>query len=187
MSNLESLYIIDIIIIIIHFCDLWMTRRMPTPLCKTSYLPRKISNAESINTVDCSGGKPSTLGTGSFGEWGLRLLISETLSSGLLTQTVDGWGGDSYRLFTDSGGNVAIAILYTGDTLTDTEEVTQAFIDLAEDVLDLGDGTRSDGGQVYSRNGRPWMFVDREDTGLLVVISSVHSAGQELADALSPP
>jgi hypothetical protein len=129
----------------------------------------------------------TALPAASFGEWGLRLLLERALSPGLLTQIVDGWGGDSYQIFTTGGGEVAFALLYLGDTEAHTEEVTQAFIDYAEDVLGLGDGERSGGGAVYSRNRRPWVFLDREGIGLLVVIASGSSAGRDLADQLAPP
>lgn len=123
----------------------------------------------------------------SFGEWGLRLLLDAVLSPGMLTQTADGWGGDSYQLFITGGGDVAFGFVYLGDAEAHTVEVTQAFIDFAEDVLRLGEGVRTDGGEVYSRNGRPWVFLDREGSGLVVVIASRSGAGGDLADQLSPP
>ncbi len=124
---------------------------------------------------------------GSFGEFGLRLLLEDTLSPGLLTQTADGWGADAHQLFSDGSGEVAFALLYLGDTEAHTVEVTQAFIDLAEDVVGLSDGERSGGGEVYARSGRPWFFLDREGAGLLVIIASEASAGRDLQDQLQPP
>ena len=128
----------------------------------------------------------TALPAASFGEWGLRLLFDGTMLPGLLTQTADGWGNDSYRMFV-SGGDVAFALLYVGDAEAHTEEVTQAFIDFVEDELDLGDGEWRGGGQVYSLRNRPWVFLDREGNGLLVVIASDADVGGELADQLSPP
>lgn len=122
-----------------------------------------------------------------FGEWGMRLLLEGTLSPGMLTQTVDGWGGDSYQLFLTGGGDVAFGLVYLGDAEFHTVEVTQAFIDFAEDVLRLGDGVRTGGGEVFERNDRPWMFLDREGEGLVVVIASDPDAGAELAAQLTPP
>lgn len=129
----------------------------------------------------------TALPSASLGEWNIRLLLATTLSPGLLTQTADGWGGDSYRVYVTDDGQAAIAFLYLGDSEDHTIELTQAFIDLAEDVLRLGSGERSGGGEVYARSGRPWMFIDREDAGLLVVLASTRSAGQKLQDQLSPP
>ena len=126
-------------------------------------------------------------GVVSFGEWGLRLMLEEAMSPGLLTQIADGWGGDAYQIFVTGGGEVAFALLYLGDAESHTIEVTQAFIDFAEDVLGLGEGVRTDGGAVYSRGNRPWVFLDREDSGLLVVIASEASAGRSLVEQLSPP
>jgi len=122
-----------------------------------------------------------------FGEWGMRLLLEGSLSPGMLTQTVDGWGGDAYQLFLTGGGDVAFGLLYLGDAEFHTVEVTQAFIDFAEDVLRLGDGVRTGGGEVFQRNDRPWMFLDREGEGLVVVIASDPDAGAELAAQLTPP
>ena len=121
------------------------------------------------------------------GEFGLRLLLEESLTPGVLTQTADGWGGDAYQLFTDGAGEIAFAYLYLGDGESHTAEVTQAFIDLAESVVGLSDGERSGGGEVYSRSGRPWFFLDREGAGLLVIIASEASAGRALQEQLAPP
>ncbi len=115
------------------------------------------------------------------------MLLEDTLSPGLLTQTADGWGADAHQLFSDGSGEVAFALLYLGDTEAHTVEVTQAFIDLAEDVVGLSDGERSGGGEVYARSGRPWFFLDREGAGLLVIIASEASAGRDLQDQLQPP
>ena len=125
---------------------------------------------------------PATLG-----EWGFRLLLEGTMSPGLLTQTTDGWGGDSYQLFLTEGGDVALGLIYLGDAESHTVEVTQAFIDFAEDVLGLGDGVRSGGGEVFKRKDRPWMFLDREGEGLIVVIASDPDAGANLAEQLTLP
>lgn len=127
------------------------------------------------------------VGSATLGEWAMRILLEEAMSPGFLTQTADGWGGDAYGLFESADGAVALAIVYIGDTEDDAIEVTQGFIDFAEDVLKLGDGARSGGGQAYSRSGRPWMFIDREGLGILVVLATERSAGRELADGLSPP
>lgn len=129
----------------------------------------------------------TTVPAAGFGEWALRLLLRRATSPGLLTQTADGWGGDSYSLYFTGGGEVVFALAYLGDAGSHTAEVTQAFIDLAEDVLGLGDGSRRGGGQVYSRSNRPWVFLDREGPGLLVVIASAADAGAALADSLAPP
>lgn len=129
----------------------------------------------------------ANLPAATFGEWGMRLLLEGSLSAGMLTQTVDGWGGDSYQLFITGGGEVAFGLVYLGDAEFHTVEVTQAFIDFAEDVLRLGDGVRTGGREVFERNNRPWMFLDREGEGLVVVIASDPDAGAELAAQLSPP
>jgi hypothetical protein len=122
-----------------------------------------------------------------FGEWGLRLMLEETAPPGLLTQRVDGWGGDRYQIFVNDNGGIAFAFAYLGDTEAHAIEVTEGFLDLAEDVLGLGDGTRVGGGVVYRRNNRPWMFIDREEDGLVVVIASERGVGEDLADLLTPP
>lgn len=143
--------------------------------------------ARPVDRIEATPDGYTSVPAAGFGEWALRLLLARATSPGLLTQTVDGWGGDSHRLFVTGGGDVAFALVYLGDAGSHTAEVTQAFIDLAEDVLNLGDGSRRGGGQAYSRNNRPWVFLDREGPGLLVVIASSASAGAQLADSLSPP
>ena len=129
----------------------------------------------------------TALDPASLGEWNLRLLLGPTVSAGLLSQTADGWGGDNYRLYITGGGEAAVGLLYLGDSDAHTTEVMQAFINLATEVLDLGDGERSGGGDVYSRRGRTWVFINREGPGLLVVMASAPAAGRALAEALDPP
>jgi hypothetical protein len=137
--------------------------------------------------LEASIGSYIGLPAASLGEWNLRLVLAPAVSPGLLTQTADGWGGDTYRVYISGNGGTAVALSYVGDSEADALEVTEAFIALAEDVLRLGAGERSWGGLVYSRSGRPWMFIDREKSGLLVVVASSAGAGRELADQLSPP
>ena len=104
-----------------------------------------------------------------------------------LNSAADGWGGDQYQLFISGSGAVAFSYVYVGDAEAHTEEMTQAFIDFAEDVLELGEGTRTDGGVAYAHNDRPWVFIDREAAGLLVMIASDGGVGADLAAQLSPP
>lgn len=129
----------------------------------------------------------SELSTTSFGELGLRLILEGSMSPGLLTQTADGWGGDAYQLFVGNGGEVAFSLRYLGDNESHTAEVTQAFINLAKDVVGVDDGERLGGGELYTRDGRPWIFLDRDGAGLLVIVASERSAGRSLADQLAPP
>ena len=140
-----------------------------------------------VDSLQLTANQYTALPEATIGEWGLRLLLEETSSAGLLTQTVDGWGGDSYQILVSADGDVAFALSYLGDGEPHTIEVTEAFLKLAEGVLGLGEGVRTNGGVAFERNGRPWMFVDREGNGLVVVIASDQGVGAELAAQLTPP
>lgn len=152
--------------------------------------PERYRRGETALEVAVAAGLDSMEGleVASFGELALRLLLEGSTTPGLVTQIADGWGGDAYRIFVDPDADgVAFALLYVGDSEAHTAEVTQALIDLAEDVVGIDDGERRGGGEVYRRNGRPWIFLDREGVGLLMVVSSSSAAGESLADQLSPP
>ena len=148
---------------------------------------RRGETPRAVGSLQLTATEYTALTAATLGEWGLRWLIGETRSPGLLTQTVDGWGGDLYQILVTGAGDVALALSYLGDGEPHTIEITEAFLELAEDVLGLGEGVRTNGGVAFERNGRPWVFVDREGNGLVVVIASDPDTGAELAAQLTPP
>ena len=134
--------------------------------------------------------------TGSLGELGLRALLAEAQLPGVVRQSTDGWGGDRFATFT-SGNDVAWVYLFRGDDAHHAREVAQAFIDLATDVMGLNEPLASGGGVEFvgmateglaeEEPRGPYVFVDRNGAGLVVVISSEVSAGRELAASVDTP
>jgi hypothetical protein len=121
----------------------------------------------------------------SLGEFGLRQILSGTLSPGLLTQTVNGWVGDSYVLYTNPAGETAFAYRVAGNGEDATIAITQAFIALTENRLRAGNAVNADGGVLYRGNGY-YVFLDRVDSELTAVIATDEEAGALLREQIAP-
>lgn len=140
---------------------------------------------------------------GSLGELGLRSLLTEAVPPGLLTQTVDGWGADAFVTLTDAS-DIAFVYLFRGDTVADTVEVAQAFLDHAAGVMGLAEPLAAGGGVEFVGPAPvegeepgdpedtvppdgPYVFVDRNGDGLVVVISSEATTGRALVPQVDIP
>jgi len=118
----------------------------------------------------------------SFGEWGLRLVISDSVLPGEATQAAAGWGNDTYRVFS-RGGDVAMAMSYIGDSERDAEELANALIVHIRDAMDSGPAEESAGGFLY-RQGRVYSFIDRIDDAIYWIVSTDAAAGESLRSQL---
>ena len=151
--------------------------------------------------VDAAG--LSVQDAGSLGELGLRSLLVDAVSPGVLTQTVDGWGADRFLTLTDAS-DVAFVYLFRGDSVADTVEVAQAFLNHAAFVMALAEPIAAGGGVEFvgpapaegeeppaTEDGAPpagpYVYVDRAGAGLLVVISSDVAAGRSLVREIEVP
>jgi hypothetical protein len=126
---------------------------------------------------------------GSWGEASLTALLTQALSPGILTQTVDGWGGDQFGLY-EAGANIAFVYSFRGDTVEDAVEVAQGFLDHADFVMELDGPFEAGGGLEYigqSGSESPYVFVDRDGEGLVVVIADELSTGRFLRDSVPVP
>jgi hypothetical protein len=117
-----------------------------------------------------------------FGDWGLRLLLSESVSPGEATQAASGWGNDTYRVFTRND-DVAMVMSYVGDSERDAEELANALIAHIRDTMDSGPAEESAGGLLY-RQGNVYSFIDRIDEGIYWIVSTDKSAGENLRQQL---
>ncbi len=113
-----------------------------------------------------------------FGEWGLRLILGESVPPGEATQAAAGWGNDTYRVFS-RGADVAMAMSYVGDSERDAEELANALIVHVRDSMDAGPPEESAGGLLY-RQGRVYAFIDRVDDTLYWIVSTNAAAGEEM-------
>ncbi|MEN8112752.1 MAG: hypothetical protein ABFS21_00065 [Actinomycetota bacterium] len=113
-----------------------------------------------------------------FGEWGIRLLLDTALPPGVATQAAAGWGNDAYRVFA-RGGDVAMAMVYVGDSQRDAEEFADALIAHVRDGMNAGPAEESGGGLLY-RQGDVYTFIDRIDDTLYWIVSTDPLVGEDL-------
>ena len=122
----------------------------------------------------------------SLGEFGLRQVLSQARPPGLLTQTVDGWAGDTYRLYENADGEIVFAYRIVLRSEADAIEVTEAFIDMAEQQLEAGEPLAAGGGILYRGNGY-YIFMDRVVDELTLIIATNADAGAAVRDEIAPP
>jgi len=117
-----------------------------------------------------------------FGEWGIRMLLLDSLRPGAVTQAAAGWGNDSYRLFLN-GDDTAIAWVYDGETTQDAEDLADGLIAHIRASMDAGSPEESDGGLLFS-GGSTYVFIDRVDDQIFFVASTDPAAGASLREQL---
>lgn len=118
----------------------------------------------------------------SLGEWGLRLVLSDSVTPGEATQAAAGWGNDTYREFS-RGDDVAMAMAYVGDSERDAEELANALIAHIRDGMNAGPAEESGGGLLY-RQGSVYVFIDRVVDNLYWIVSTDPTAGDSLRTQL---
>jgi hypothetical protein len=114
----------------------------------------------------------------SFGEWGLRLILGESLLAGEATQAAAGWGNDRYTVYA-RGDDVAIVLHYIGDAERDAEELADAFIAHIGTSMNAGLPVDSGGGLLYDQ-GSDYVFLDRVDDQVFFIASTDKGAGADL-------
>jgi hypothetical protein len=118
-----------------------------------------------------------------WGELGLLATFGQVIGPGAADQIGDGWGGDGYRIMT-SGDEVLFAFVYRGDTDRDATEVADAFVDLAGEVMDAGEGEAADDGSV-TFSGEDFAFIDRAGDTVVFVAASDPATGEAAAATLA--
>lgn len=122
--------------------------------------------------------------TSSYGEWGIRLLLSNS-PAGVAVTAANGWGGDAYQVLTNDS-DLVLAMAYKGDTEDDAFELADALIQLVES-LDMGEALADGGGVSYLPEDGRYAFLDRIGDGFIFVISTDAAAGAAAADQLTIP
>jgi hypothetical protein len=118
-----------------------------------------------------------------FGEWGIRLLLMDSLLPGEMTQAAAGWGNDRYTAFlTDA--DAAIAWVYEGETVEDAEDLANGLIAHIRGTMDAGDSVESGGGLLFSA-GETYVLIDRVEEKIYFVASTDHDAGASLREQLN--
>lgn len=123
--------------------------------------------------------------TASNGEWGFRLLLSNS-PPGVAAQAANGWGGDSYQILYDED-DIVFAVAYKGDTEQDAFELADALIALATDSLAMGEGISEGGGVVFTPEDGRYAYLDRIGDGFVFVISTDAAAGATARDQVRIP
>ena len=118
-----------------------------------------------------------------FGEWGIRLLLMDSLLPGEMTQAAAGWGNDRYSAFLRDADS-AIAWVYEGETVEDAEDLANGLIAHIRGTMDAGDSVESAGGLLFS-TGQTYVFIDRVEEKIYFVASTDHDAGASLRAQLN--
>jgi hypothetical protein len=118
-----------------------------------------------------------------FGEWGIQLLLMDSLIPGEATQAAAGWGNDRYSAFL-RGEDAAIAWVYDGETVEDAEDLANGLITHIRTAMNAGEGVESGGGLLFD-TGSTYVFIDRVDEKIYFIASTDAAAGESLRDQLS--
>jgi len=124
--------------------------------------------------------------TSTFGEEGFRLLLLDSVPPGVLTQAVDGWGGDSYEVMFDQG-DLVMALAYKGDTVDDAFELTDAIITHLTTTMDLGPGRSEGGGLVFTAADGRYAFINRIGDGFVLVVATDPVIGERARSQMRVP
>jgi len=150
--------------------------------------PERYQAGETIRTVPPLGlavDGYTTHEESSFGELGFRLLLMDTVSPGVLTQAVDGWGGDAYQVLFDAD-DVAFAVAYRGDSEEDAVELAQALVEHVRSVMGAGAGVDFGGGLLFDE-GNGYAFINRIGDGLVMVAATDRTLGAAVRSQMIVP
>jgi hypothetical protein len=131
-------------------------------------------------TVDLAGWELFDEAT--LGQWGIQLLLLETLTPGALSQAAQGWGNDTYRVFLN-GDETAFAWSYLAESIEDAEDLANGLVAHARDTMGAGGAEESGGGLLFA-SGSPWVFIDRIDDRIYFVAATDSTAGEDLRSQL---
>ncbi|KAA3639878.1 MAG: hypothetical protein DWP92_04045 [Armatimonadetes bacterium] len=113
-----------------------------------------------------------------WGEWGVRMILTDTVSPGMVTQAAAGWGNDSYRTLVN-GDDIAMAWSYLAETDEDAEDLVNALIVHARERMGATSSQESGGGLLL-RGGGVYVFIDRMDDRFVFIASTDSDAGAAL-------
>jgi hypothetical protein len=146
---------------------------------------RRGETAAAVAPLEVSVAGATTAPSATFGELQLDQLLSLSLDSGLVTQTVDGWRGDQYQLI-ETDDTFAFALSLAMQSNTDAIEVVTGLIAHARDVLQAGDGVEAAGGLLWD-DGDYYVFLDRVGDGLMYVLANDRDLGRAVRSQVEAP
>lgn len=124
------------------------------------------------------------LETSTLGEWGLRLILSNS-PAGVAVQAANGWGGDAYQILYDDN-DVVMALAFKGDSEDETFELADALQGLL-DLLGFGEPVGSAGGVAYNAEDGRYAYLDRMGDGFIFVVATDAAAGAAAVDQMAIP
>jgi len=124
------------------------------------------------------------LETSTFGEWGLRLILSDS-PAGVAVQAANGWGGDAYQILYDDD-DVVMALAFKGDSEDEAFEMAEALQGLV-DSLGFGEPVGSGGGVAYNAEDGRYAYLDRVGDGFTFVVATDATAGATAVDQMTIP
>lgn len=122
--------------------------------------------------------------SGTFGEWGLRALLSEGVSSARQLEAATGWGGDGYRVWWD-GEHAVMLLLFEGDAGRDAASLAETLGRWAIEQLPVGGGLTDNTGLAFE-GLNSYAFVAQAGTEVLLVVGSDPTAAKRLRDRFWP-
>jgi hypothetical protein len=120
-----------------------------------------------------------------FGQHRLDALLTSVIPPDLVTQTVDGWDGDTYQLVAD-GDEIGFALIVQMLSPDDAIEVVDALVAHADEVIQAGEGIEVDGGLLWSSDD-VYIFVDRVGDSLRYLLASDPTLGARLRTQVPAP
>lgn len=115
-----------------------------------------------------------------WGELLFQVMLEQVLGSNVATAAATGWGGDSYRLYSD-GTRVAFVLLYQGDSPEDAAELADALEAYAPAAMAVTEQTADGLGTLFT--GDVYAFVARSQDQVLFIAADDAGAGALLRDA----
>lgn len=115
-----------------------------------------------------------------FGELGIKLLFVE--DSGLATQLAAGWGGDTYRVYSDAD-DIIFVMAYQGDSAGDAEELAEGLVEFAGQTMGAGEGVEEGTATVFDTDDL-YVRVGRAGDRVTFIASSDPRAGASLAQVV---
>lgn len=107
-----------------------------------------------------------------WGEIGFRLMFDQVLGGNDVAS--EGWGGDSYRVYSD-GSNVVLVMVFRGDAASDAAEMGQALNDYVGIGMDLTDPVAEENSQTYT--GDRYAFVATSGDEVVFIAASDPGVG----------
>lgn len=121
---------------------------------------------------------------GSFGEFGMRALLSGGPSSSQQLQAATGWGGDRYRTWFN-GEDIVMLLMIEGDNAREAAELNEALSRWALTRLPVGAGLADNRGLAYSGN-EAYAFMATEGSEVVFVVATDPDAGRFVRDYFWP-